>query len=119
MARNWKRRYFVVRSNGSLEYYKASRITGRPKGTIPLSKATSIIGPLGSNGPDCVALWPIDSESDARFQVTTKKRTYFIFTDSYVSGNDSSRGNVSAPPNLNRIARFRTSAIVSSGLSNQ
>eukprot|EP00045_Choanoeca_perplexa_P017499 m.254845 g.254845 ORF g.254845 m.254845 type:complete len:260 (+) comp17556_c0_seq10:129-908(+) len=77
----WKRRYFILKDNATLSYFKDSTDTdaSKCKGIVQLLGSGVIIqGP-----PDVEPIpWPRTSAENARLAIVTPSRTFYIYTDS-------------------------------------
>eukprot|EP00051_Salpingoeca_urceolata_P009213 m.112533 g.112533 ORF g.112533 m.112533 type:complete len:770 (-) comp16188_c0_seq1:98-2407(-) len=77
-VRNWKRRYFVLRTDGTLSYYVDSLASmTKPKGVIKCNRHTQILGPQSSACRNMQ--WPPETNAQATFAIDIQGRTYFLF----------------------------------------
>eukprot|EP00730_Choanoeca_flexa_P018511 TRINITY_DN9000_c0_g1_i4.p2 TRINITY_DN9000_c0_g1~~TRINITY_DN9000_c0_g1_i4.p2 ORF type:complete len:310 (+),score=48.04 TRINITY_DN9000_c0_g1_i4:1537-2466(+) len=80
MRTTWRRRYFILKDNATLSYFKDSVDTES-------SKAKGVIRLLGSgvaiqtNAEIEPILWPKDCAENTRIAIVTPDRTFFIYTD--------------------------------------
>eukprot|EP01147_Barroeca_monosierra_P009017 gene9017-1346_t len=79
IKKNWKRRYFVLRRDSTLAYYRTqSFLQTKPQGLIQLTKAIQFRGP---HECDREIIWPKISAVNARFEIQIPGRIFHIFCD--------------------------------------
>ncbi|EGD77982.1 hypothetical protein PTSG_09616 [Salpingoeca rosetta] len=77
--KNWRRRYFVLKKDSTLTYYKTQDfLQTKPRGVIDITKAIDFHDP---NACDALVPWPKTAAVNARFEIQLPGRTYHIFCD--------------------------------------
>eukprot|EP00053_Salpingoeca_punica_P006601 m.61989 g.61989 ORF g.61989 m.61989 type:complete len:316 (-) comp13764_c0_seq1:246-1193(-) len=79
MNKQFRKRYFILRSDRTLSYYKDGSVTDRPSGVVVLDNQVKFY--LGREC-DKQINWPADAVERFRFQIATAKRTFYICCES-------------------------------------
>ena len=74
-VKTWHKRYFVLKSDYCLYYYKDS--SKQPLGTISLHDSNFDV----RRGGDEDMVWPKQAKADCRMSIVTMPRTYFVYCD--------------------------------------
>lgn len=77
LAKNWKRRFFILRNDQTLTYYKEGS-GSKPQGVINVGGKVHITA--GTESPEIN--WPGESLESSRLEVRTADRTYYMVCDS-------------------------------------
>ena len=76
VRKTWRRRLFILQSDGCLTYYKSSDLTQTPAGTIALSDCT-----LVRAGGECAVRWPATAAACSAIGIMTRSRRLYVHAD--------------------------------------
>eukprot|EP00051_Salpingoeca_urceolata_P000744 m.35795 g.35795 ORF g.35795 m.35795 type:complete len:350 (-) comp10953_c0_seq1:277-1326(-) len=79
VKKNWKRRYFVLRDDFTLSYYKDGSMYAKPAGVIAIDTNVRVIPGAELGKPH---KWPEHTAQDTWLAVKTRERTYYLSCDS-------------------------------------
>eukprot|EP00052_Salpingoeca_macrocollata_P031517 m.322894 g.322894 ORF g.322894 m.322894 type:complete len:162 (-) comp27808_c0_seq1:118-603(-) len=80
-VKNWKRRFFVLKSDATLSYFKddESSSAGSPLGVIDLTQAFQVKGPGLCDFNGVIA--PPAASRETRLEIDMGQRVFFVFFD--------------------------------------
>eukprot|EP00051_Salpingoeca_urceolata_P024110 m.420459 g.420459 ORF g.420459 m.420459 type:complete len:735 (-) comp20189_c0_seq3:296-2500(-) len=84
-ASKWKRRYFVLKSDGQLSYYKAAKHT-KPVARFAIGGSTRVVKAAEAVGRQ--PKWPAQADPGRRVAIVTPKQTFFVFFGSQATTRD-------------------------------